>query len=40
MADAPAAAAQKPCCVCAKECGKHCTLCKSRHYCSKACYVE
>jgi TPR repeat protein len=38
--DAPPAAAQpKPCCVCGDEGGKHCTLCKSRHYCSKKCQV-
>ncbi|KAJ1456087.1 hypothetical protein M885DRAFT_616617 [Pelagophyceae sp. CCMP2097] len=36
--DAPPAA-PKPCCVCAAPGGKHCTLCKSRHYCSKACQV-
>jgi hypothetical protein len=33
------AAAPKPCCVCAAPGGKHCTKCKSRHYCSKACQL-
>ncbi|KAJ1463498.1 hypothetical protein M885DRAFT_556383 [Pelagophyceae sp. CCMP2097] len=28
------AATPKPCCVCAEQGGKHCTKCKSRHYCS------
>ncbi|KAJ1456406.1 hypothetical protein M885DRAFT_616256 [Pelagophyceae sp. CCMP2097] len=28
--------APPPCCVCAAPGGKHCTKCKSRHYCSKA----
>jgi len=27
----------KPCCVCYEPGGKHCTECKSQHYCSKAC---
>jgi hypothetical protein len=36
---APPAAAQKPCCVCAAQNGKHCAKCKSRHYCSKKCQV-
>ncbi|KAJ1453330.1 hypothetical protein M885DRAFT_429398, partial [Pelagophyceae sp. CCMP2097] len=27
----------KPCCVCDGPGGKHCTKCKSRHYCSKKC---
>ncbi|KAJ1461205.1 hypothetical protein M885DRAFT_611934 [Pelagophyceae sp. CCMP2097] len=39
MADAPAAAGRKPCCVCDEPGGKHCTKCKSRHYCSKACQL-
>ncbi|KAJ1455828.1 hypothetical protein M885DRAFT_564853 [Pelagophyceae sp. CCMP2097] len=30
----------KPCCVCAAPDGRHCTKCKSRHYCSKACQLE
>ncbi|KAJ1463567.1 hypothetical protein M885DRAFT_504136 [Pelagophyceae sp. CCMP2097] len=36
MGDPPAAAARKPCYVCAEPGGQHCTKCKSRHYCSKA----
>ncbi|KAJ1461167.1 hypothetical protein M885DRAFT_611898 [Pelagophyceae sp. CCMP2097] len=32
-------AASKPSCVCAAQNGKHCTKCKSRHYCSKACQL-
>jgi hypothetical protein len=39
MAAPPAAAQPKPCCVCGDEGGKHCTLCKSRHYCGKKCQV-
>ncbi|KAJ1461120.1 hypothetical protein M885DRAFT_611845 [Pelagophyceae sp. CCMP2097] len=39
MADAPPAAAQKPCCACAAPGDKHCTECKSRRYCSKACQL-
>ncbi|KAJ1450542.1 hypothetical protein M885DRAFT_621604 [Pelagophyceae sp. CCMP2097] len=35
----PAAAAPKPCCVCDAHGGKHCTKCKSRHYCSKKCQL-
>ncbi|KAJ1461414.1 hypothetical protein M885DRAFT_269388 [Pelagophyceae sp. CCMP2097] len=35
----PAAAVLKPCCVCAEPGGKHCTKCKSRHYCGKACQL-
>jgi hypothetical protein len=35
----PAAAARKPCCVCDAPGGLHCTKCKSRHYCSKACQL-
>jgi hypothetical protein len=38
MDDAPAAA-RKPCCVCDAPGGKHCTKCKSRHYCSKKCQL-
>jgi TPR repeat protein len=29
----------QPCCVCKKPGGKHCTQCKSRHYCSKKCQL-
>jgi len=32
-------AARKPCCVCDGPGGQHCTKCKSRHYCSKACQL-
>ena len=32
-------AAPKPCCVCDGPGGKHCTKCKSRHYCSKKCQL-
>ncbi|KAJ1447540.1 hypothetical protein M885DRAFT_575793 [Pelagophyceae sp. CCMP2097] len=32
-------AAPEPCCVCHESGGKHCTKCKSRHYCSKACQL-
>jgi TPR repeat protein len=39
MGDAPAAAGPKPCCVCDASGGKHCTKCKSRHYCSRACQL-
>jgi hypothetical protein len=39
MSDASAAAARKPCCICAEPGGKHCTTCKSRHYCSKKCQL-
>jgi len=47
MGDAPKAArkpcgsptARKPCCVCDAPGGQHCTKCKSRHYCSKACQL-
>ncbi|KAJ1461210.1 hypothetical protein M885DRAFT_432764 [Pelagophyceae sp. CCMP2097] len=35
----PAAAAPKPCCVCDAPNGKHCTKCKSRHYCGKKCQL-
>jgi hypothetical protein len=35
----PPVAAPKPCCVCDEPGGKHCTKCKSRHYCSKACQL-
>ncbi|KAJ1457097.1 hypothetical protein M885DRAFT_615709 [Pelagophyceae sp. CCMP2097] len=38
--DGPAAAARKPCCVCDAPDGKHCTKCKLRHYCSKACQLD
>ncbi len=37
--DPPAAAARKPCCVCNEQGGWHCTKCKSRHYCGKACQL-
>jgi len=36
---APPPAATQPCCVCDEAGGKHCTKCKSRHYCSKACQL-
>eukprot|EP00628_Pelagophyceae_sp_CCMP2097_P016674 CAMPEP_0206831738 /NCGR_PEP_ID=MMETSP0975-20121206/17540_1 /ASSEMBLY_ACC=CAM_ASM_000399 /TAXON_ID=483370 /ORGANISM="non described non described, Strain CCMP2097" /LENGTH=377 /DNA_ID=CAMNT_0054374125 /DNA_START=75 /DNA_END=1204 /DNA_ORIENTATION=+ len=39
MDDPPAAAAKKPCCVYDEPGGKHCTKCKSRHYCSKKCQL-
>jgi TPR repeat protein len=39
MGDPPAAAAPMPCCVYDAPNGKHCTKCKSRHYCSKACQL-
>ncbi|KAJ1454337.1 hypothetical protein M885DRAFT_566316 [Pelagophyceae sp. CCMP2097] len=39
MVDAPAAAGPKLCCVCDEPGGKHCTKCKSRHYCSKKCQL-
>jgi TPR repeat protein len=35
----PPAAAPPPCCVCDAPGGKHCTACKSRHYCSKTCQL-
>jgi hypothetical protein len=38
-APAAATAVKMPCCVCHAQNGKHCTICKSRHYCSKACQV-
>ncbi|KAJ1451299.1 hypothetical protein M885DRAFT_468543 [Pelagophyceae sp. CCMP2097] len=37
MGDPPAA--PKPCCVCDEPGCKHCTKCKSRHYCSKKCQL-
>jgi len=30
---------RKPCCVCGEAGGKHCTLCKARHYCSRKCQL-
>jgi len=39
MDAAPAAATRAPCCVCDAPGVKHCTKCKSRHYCSKACQL-
>jgi hypothetical protein len=39
MAEPRAAAVPKPCCVCDAPGGKHCTKCKSRHYCSKQCQL-
>jgi len=39
MDEPPTKAAPKPCCVCDEPGGKHCTKCKSRHYCSKACQL-
>jgi hypothetical protein len=35
--DAPPA--RRPCCLCAGPGGHHCTKCKSRHYCGKACQL-
>eukprot|EP00628_Pelagophyceae_sp_CCMP2097_P027543 CAMPEP_0184191044 /NCGR_PEP_ID=MMETSP0976-20121227/2780_1 /TAXON_ID=483370 /ORGANISM="non described non described, Strain CCMP2097" /LENGTH=326 /DNA_ID=CAMNT_0026495443 /DNA_START=83 /DNA_END=1059 /DNA_ORIENTATION=+ len=39
MDDPPSAPARKLCCVCDAPGGLHCTKCKSRHYCSKACQL-
>ncbi|KAJ1461511.1 hypothetical protein M885DRAFT_558660 [Pelagophyceae sp. CCMP2097] len=39
MTDAPPALARKPCCVCDGPGGQHCTKCKARHYCGKACQL-
>ncbi|KAJ1456984.1 hypothetical protein M885DRAFT_615898 [Pelagophyceae sp. CCMP2097] len=39
MGDVPADAVPNPCCVCDAPNGKHCTKCKSRHYCSKKCQL-
>ncbi|KAJ1451964.1 hypothetical protein M885DRAFT_569334 [Pelagophyceae sp. CCMP2097] len=39
MDDPPAASSREPCCVCDAPDGKHCTKCKSHHYCGKACQI-
>jgi hypothetical protein len=38
MDDAPPTGVRKPCTICNEQ-GKHCTVCKSGHYCSKACQL-